>query len=195
MVSDRLVLPVHNWRWFMVRGVLALLLGIGAIVFPLSAVFAFTMVFAAYCFIDGIASLVAGMRGAREPGHRWGALVFSGIVGILIGVLFLLAPLVATVTYSIVVLVMLATWAIVTGVLEIVAAVRLRKEIEGEWLLGASGAISVLLGLGIVVLAVPNPVASILSAAWLIALFAFGTGLVLVTQALRLRKRAPAFSR
>lgn len=195
MVSDRLVLPVHNWRWFMVRGVLALLLGMGAIVFPLSAVFAFTMVFAAYCFIDGIASLVAGMRGAREPGHRWGALVFSGIVGILIGVLFLLAPLVATVTYSIVVLVMLATWAIVTGVLEIVAAVRLRKEIEGEWLLGASGAISVLLGLGIVVLAVPNPVASILSAAWLIALFAFGTGLVLVTQALRLRKRAPAFSR
>ena len=195
MVSDRLVLPVHNWRWFMVRGVLALLLGIGAIVFPLSAVFAFTIVFAAYCFIDGIASLVAGMRGAREPGHRWGALVFSGIVGILIGVLFLLAPLVATVTYSIVVLVMLATWAIVTGVLEIVAAVRLRKEIEGEWLLGASGAISVLLGLGIVVLAVPNPVASILSAAWLIALFAFGTGLVLVTQALRLRKRAPAFSR
>jgi uncharacterized membrane protein HdeD (DUF308 family) len=195
MVSDRLVLPVHNWRWFMVRGVLALLLGIGAIVFPLSAVFAFTMVFAAYCFIDGIASLVAGMRGAREPGHRWGALVFSGIVGILIGVLFLLAPLVATVTYSIVVLVMLATWAIVTGVLEIVAAVRLRKEIEGEWLLGASGAISVLLGLGIVVLAIPNPVASILSAAWLIALFAFGTGLVLVTQALRLRKRAPAFSR
>ena len=195
MVSDRLVLPVHNWRWFMVRGVLALLLGIGAIVFPLSAVFAFTMVFAAYCFIDGIASLVAGMRGAHEPGHRWGALVFSGIVGILIGVLFLLAPLVATVTYSIVVLVLLATWAIVTGVLEIVAAVRLRKEIEGEWLLGASGAISVLLGLGIVVLAVPNPVASILSAAWLIALFAFGTGLVLVTQALRLRKRAPAFSR
>ena len=195
MVSDRLVLPVHNWRWFMVRGVLALLLGIGAIVFPLSAVFAFTMVFAAYCFIDGIASLVAGVRGARQPGHRWGALVFSGIVGILIGVLFLLAPLVATVTYSIVVLVMLATWAIVTGVLEIVAAVRLRKEIEGEWLLGASGAISVLLGLGIVVLAIPNPVASILSAAWLIALFAFGTGLVLVTQALRLRKRAAAFSR
>ena len=195
MVSDRLVLPVHNWRWFMVRGVLALLLGIGAIVFPLSAVFAFTMVFAAYCFIDGIASLVAGVRGARQPGHRWGALVFSGIVGILIGILFLLAPLVATVTYSIVVLVLLATWAIVTGVLEIVAAVRLRKEIEGEWLLGASGAISVLLGLGIVVLAVPNPVASILSAAWLIALFAFGTGLVLVTQALRLRKRAPAFSR
>ena len=51
MVSGVLILPAHNWKWFMVRGVIALALGIGAIVFPLSAVFAFTMVFAAYCFI------------------------------------------------------------------------------------------------------------------------------------------------
>jgi uncharacterized membrane protein HdeD (DUF308 family) len=179
----------------MLRGVLALLLGIGALLFPMSAVFAFTMVFAAYCFIDGIASLVAGVRGAREPGHRWGAMVFSGIIGVLIGILFLLMPLVATLTYSILVLVMLAAWAILTGILEIVAAVRLRREIEGEWLLGLSGAISVLLGVGIIVLAIPNPAASILSAAWLIALFAFGTGLVLVTQALRLRNRAPKLTR
>ena len=194
MVSDRPVLPAHNWRWLMLRGVLALLLGIGAILFPLSAVFAFTMVFAAYCFVDGIASLVAGARGAREPGHRWGAMVFSGIIGVLIGILFLLMPLVATLTYSILVLVMLAAWAILTGILEIVAAVRLRREIEGEWLLGLSGAISVLLGVGIIVFAIPNPAASIMSAAWLIALFAFGTGLVLVTQALRLRSRAPALT-
>ena len=189
MVSDRLVLPAHNWGWFMLRGVLALLLGIGAIVFPLSAVFAFTLVFAAYCLIDGIASLVAGVRGASEPGHRWGALVFSGIVGVLIGVLFLVAPLVATLAYSFVVLVILAFWSIVTGILEIVAAVRLRREIEGEWLLGVSGAVSVLLGIGVIVLVIPYPAASILSAAWLIALFAFTSGIVLVAQALRLRRR------
>jgi uncharacterized membrane protein HdeD (DUF308 family) len=189
MVSDRLVLPAHNWGWFMLRGVLALLLGIGAIVFPLSAVFAFTLVFAAYCLIDGIASLVAGVRGASEPGHRWGALVFSGIVGVLIGVLFLVAPLVATLAYSFVVLVMLAFWSILTGILEIVAAVRLRREIEGEWLLGLSGAVSVLLGIGVIVLVIPYPAASILSAAWLIALFAFTSGIVLVAQALRLRRR------
>ena len=195
MVADRIVLPAHNWGWFMVRGVLALLLGIGAIVFPLSAVFAFTMVFAAYCLVDGVASLVAGVRGAREPGHRWGALVFSGIIGVLIGILFLLMPLVATVTYSFVVLLMLATWAIITGALEIVAAIRLRKEIEGEWLLGLSGAISVLLGLGVIVLVLPYPAASILSAAWLIAFFAFGTGIVLVAQALRLRSRSAELSR
>src|SRR6476646_9033732 len=169
MVIDRFVLPAHNWKWFLVRGVIALALGIGAIVFPLSAVFAFTMLFAAYCFIDGIASLVAGVRGAREPGHRWGALVFSGIVGVLIGILFLLMPLVATITYAFLVLLMLAAWAIVTGGLEIAAAIRLRKEIEGEWLLGLSGAISVVLGIAVIALVIPYPAASILSAAWLIA--------------------------
>jgi len=195
MIAERIVLPAHNWKWFMARGVLALLLGVGAIVFPLSAVFAFTMVFAAYCFVDGIASLLAGTRGAREPGHRWGALVFSGIVGILIGLLFLLMPLVATITYAFLVLVMLAAWSIITGMLEIMAAVRLRREIEGEWLLGVSGAISVLLGIGVIVLVIPYPAASILSAAWLIALFAFFTGIVLVAQSLRLRSRATALSR
>ena len=195
MVSERLVLPAHNWAWFMSRGILALLLGIGAILFPLSAVFAFTLLFAAYCLIDGIASLVAGMRGAREPGHRWGALVFSGIVGILIGILFLIAPLIATVAYAFVVLVMLAAWSIITGILEIVAAVRLRREMEGEWLLGISGAISLLLGVAIIVLVIPYPAASILSAAWLIALFAFTSGIVLIAQSLRLRSRRAPLTR
>jgi uncharacterized membrane protein HdeD (DUF308 family) len=195
MVSERLVLPVHNWKWFMLRGVLALLLGVGAIVFPLSAVFAFTMVFAAYCFVDGIASLVAGIHGGQEPGHRWGALVFSGIIGILIGILFLLMPLIATITYAFIVLVMLAAWAIITGILEIAVAVRLRREMEGEWLLGLSGAISVLLGIGVIVLVIPYPAASILSAAWLIAFFALGTGIVLVAQSLRLRSRVVRLNR
>lgn len=187
--------PAHNWGWFMLRGILALLLGIGAVVFPLSAVFAFTMLFAAYCFVDGIASLIAGVRGAHEPGHRWGALVFSGIVGILIGILFLVMPFIATFTYAFLALVMLAGWSIITGVLEIAAAVRLRREIEGEWLLGISGLISVLLGVGIIALVIPDPVATILSAAWLIAIFAFVSGIALVAQALRLRSRAAAVNR
>lgn len=187
--------PAHNWGWFMLRGILALLLGIGAIVFPLSAVFAFTMIFAAYCFVDGIASLIAGIRGAREPHHRWGALVFSGIVGIIIGILFLVMPLIATFTYAFLALVMLAGWSIITGILEIIAAIRLRREMEGEWLLGLSGLISVLLGIGIIALVIPYPAATILSAAWLIAIFAFASGIILVAQALRLRSHATALSR
>ena len=187
--------PAHNWGWFMLRGIVALLLGIGAIIFPLSAVFAFTMLFAAYCFVDGIASLIAGIHGAHAPGHRWGALVFSGIVGIVIGILFVVMPLVATFTYAFLALVMLAAWSIITGVLEIAAAVRLRREMEGEWLLGLSGLISVLLAIGIIALVIPYAAATILSAAWLIAIFAFTSGIVLVAQALRLRSRAAAINR
>lgn len=187
--EDRWDLPARNWGWLMFRGILALLLGIGAIVFPLGAVLAFTMLFAIYCFIDGVASLIAGIRGAREHRHRWGALIFSGLVGILIGILFLLMPLLATFTYAFLAVVMIAAWGIVTGVLEIVAAIRLRREMEGEWLLGLSGALSLILSAAILVLVIPYPAATILSAAWLIAFYGFAAGIVLIAQSLRLRSR------
>jgi uncharacterized membrane protein HdeD (DUF308 family) len=182
-------LATHNWGWFMLRGVLALILGVCAIVFPLSALFAFTLVFAAYSFVDGIASLMAGIRGARA-GERWGALVFLGITGILVGVIFVLLPMIATATYAFVSILMLAIWSIITGLFEIMAAIRLRKEIEGEWLLGLSGAVSLLLGIGIAALVLPNPAATILSAAWLIAIYAFIVGVALVAQAFRLKGEA-----
>jgi uncharacterized membrane protein HdeD (DUF308 family) len=182
-------LATHNWGWFMVRGVLALFLGVCAIIFPLSALFAFTLVFAAYAFVDGIASLMAGIRGARA-GERWGALVLLGITGILVGVIFVLLPMLATATYAFVSILMLAIWSIITGLFEIMAAIRLRKEIEGEWLLGLSGAVSLLLGIGIAALVLPNPAATILSAAWLIAIYAFIVGVALVAQAFRLKGKA-----
>ena len=182
-------LAKHNWGWFMVRGVLALLLGVVAVYRPLTALFAFTLVFAAYCFVDGIASLISGIRGA-QAGKSWGALVFRGVTGILIGVLFVLLPMVATATYAFVSILMLAIWSALTGLFELMAAIRLRKEIEGEWLLGLSGLISVLLGIGIVVLVLPSPRATILSAAWLIAIYAFIAGVVLIAEAFQLRRKA-----
>ena len=184
-------LPVHNWGWFMLRGVLALILGVCALIFPLSALFAFTLVFAAYAFGDGIMSLIAGIRGARA-GERWGALVFRGVTGILVGVIFLLLPILATLTYAFLSVIMLAVWSVIAGVFEIAAAIRMRKEIEGEWLLGLSGAISLLLGLAILLFVIPIPAATILTAAWLIAIYAFIVGVVLVIQAFRLKSKAPA---
>jgi uncharacterized membrane protein HdeD (DUF308 family) len=189
--AQSLVLPARNWGWLVVRGVLALALGVAAILFPLGALYAFTLLFAAFAFVDGIASLVAGVRGARA-GERWGALVFRGIVGIAVGVLFVLMPMISTLSYAYVTIAMLAAWSVIAGLLEIQAAVRLRKEIEGEWLLGLSGAVTVLLGIAIIVLVMPNPAATLLSAAWLIAIFAIISGLVLVAQGLRLRGKAGA---
>ena len=190
-VSDirSMPLPMHNWRWFMLRGVVALLLGVAAAIFPLSAIFAFTMIFAVYAFIDGVAALAAGIHGARAH-ERWGALIFYGLIGILVGIIFVVMPIVATVTYAYLSIALLAFWSIVTGILEIAAAVRRRREVEGEWLLAISGAISFLLGIGILVMVLPYPGATMLSAAWLIAIFALASGTLLVAQALRLKKRA-----
>jgi len=130
---------VHNWGWFMFRGVLALLLAVCAVIFPLSAIFGFTLVFAAYAFVDGIMSLVAGIRGA-QAGERWGALIFRGLTGIVAGVIFVLLPMLATFTYAFLTVIMLAVWSTFAGIFEIAAAFRLRKAIAGEWFLGLSGA-------------------------------------------------------
>jgi uncharacterized membrane protein HdeD (DUF308 family) len=179
----------RNWGWFVVRGVLALVLGVVAVLFPVSALFAFTMVFAAYAGADGLLSTVAGVRGASRKEERWWALVLRGIVGIAVAVLFVLMPFAATVSYALVTLGMLSAWAILTGVLEIVAAIRLRKEIEGEWLLGLSGAVSILLGLAVPAALVITPLATILSVAWVIAGYAIVAGVVLIGLGLRLRRR------
>ncbi|HKC02839.1 MAG TPA: DUF308 domain-containing protein [Sphingomicrobium sp.] len=181
----------HTWGWLLLRGVLAIALGSVAVLFPLSALFAFTLMFAAYAFADGVASLIAGIRSARA-GERWGAMVFRGVTGILVGVVFVLLPVVATLTYAFLTVVMLAIWSIIAGIFEISAAIRLRKVIQGELLLGISGLFSLLLGFAILVLVIPSPAATILSAAWLIAIYAFAAGIVLIMLAFQLKRKAAA---
>ena len=101
----------RNWAWFVVRGGLALILGAVAIFFPLSALLAFTMVFAAYAGADGLLSTIAGVRGVTRKEERWWALVSRGIIGIAVAVLFMLMPFVATVSYALVTLGILSAWA------------------------------------------------------------------------------------
>jgi uncharacterized membrane protein HdeD (DUF308 family) len=178
----------RNWGWFVFRGALALLLGVVTVLFPLNALFAFTLVFAAYAGADGILSLIAGVRGATKKEDRWWALVLRGAIGVAAAVLVALMPGVATVSYALVTLGVLIGWALLTGMLEIAAAVRLRKEIKGEWLLAISGVLSVLLGLWIWAMLWIYPVASILSVAWVIAAWAFFAGFTLIGLGMRLRR-------
>jgi uncharacterized membrane protein HdeD (DUF308 family) len=179
-----------NWGWTLARGVLASILGVLAIVFPASALFAFNLVFAAFLFVDGIFSVVSGLRGATHQKDRWWAYVLRGIAGLIVGTLFVLMPFVMTLGYAFATLVLLAAWSIAAGVLEIVAAIRLRKEIKGEWLLALSGALSILLGIGVMILFALFPAASILSVAWMIGVYAIAAGVVLIVQAFRMRKPA-----
>jgi uncharacterized membrane protein HdeD (DUF308 family) len=181
-----------NWGWTLARGILALILGVLAIIFPASALFAFTLVFAGFLLADGALSLASGIRGATRKEDRWWAYVLRGVAGMVVGILFVLMSFVMTVGYAVATLVLLAAWSIMAGIFEIAAAIRLRNEIEGEWLLGLSGALSILLGIGVVVLFALYPLASILSVAWMIGVYAIAAALVLIVQAFRLRKPAAA---
>ena len=117
-------------------------------------------------------------------------MLLRGLLGVALGIVFVAMPLTATVSYALITLFFLAGWAILSGVLEIVAAIRLRDEIEGEWLLAANGLITLALGIGIIVLFTVNPVVSILSMGWAIGAYALLSGILLINLALRLRRLA-----
>jgi len=160
------------------RGVLALLFGVLALVWPGVTVLALALLFAAYAVVDGVGMVVSGLsRGGR--GRRW-SYVLAGVVGIVVGVLAALWPAVTALA-----LVLLAgVWAIVTGVLEIVAAVWLRRELTGEWVLALLGALSVVAG----VLILLRPDVGALALATVLGVYALLAGVVLLVAAWRVRK-------
>ncbi|MXP25361.1 HdeD family acid-resistance protein [Altererythrobacter indicus] len=180
----------HNWSWFALRGVFALLLGVAALFAPGFTIFAFALIFAAYSFVDGVAMLVTGFRRPHADSARWWALIISGFAGVAVGALFLAWPLATTYVYALLMVMLIVIWAILTGVFEITAAVQLRKEIKGEWLMALSGFFSLLLGFALLWLVLESPAVTILSVAWLIALYAFMSGLTLLVLAFRLRNHA-----
>ena len=182
-------LPARNWGWFMLRGILALAIGVTAILYPAGALAAFTLIFAAFAVVDGFFSIAAGVRGARTRNDRWWELILRGIAGMIVGVLFLAAPAVAVIGYAVASLVLLAIWSVATGVFEISAAVRLRREIRGEWLLALSGMLSILLGIAVPLMLVFFPAMAIISVGMMMGLYALAAGFVLIALALRLRGR------
>jgi len=186
------VLPQHNWKWFLLRGLIAIALGIVALFFPGLTLFAFALVFAAFSFADGLFSLVAGIRGASSHTERWGALVLSGLLGIGVGVVFFVWPLVATAAYAFVLVLLIAIWALLSGLFELSAAVRLRKQIKGEFWLGLVGLFSIALAIAVFFMLATSPAATLLSVGWLIGIYALASGVALLVLAFRLRAYAAA---
>ncbi|MXO66075.1 HdeD family acid-resistance protein [Altericroceibacterium endophyticum] len=178
----------HNWGWFALRGALGILLGIAALAAPGFTLFVFALIFAAFAFVDGVAMLVAGARRPHTESGRWWALILSGIAGVAIGTLFLIFPLASTYAYAALTVMLIVAWALVTGAFQIIAGIKLRHEIEGEWLMILSGAIGLLFGLALWWLAIASPDVTILSVAWLIAFYAFASGTALLVLAFRLRR-------
>ncbi|UIP95879.1 heat resistance membrane protein HdeD-GI [Acinetobacter johnsonii] len=176
-----------NWWIFALRGVLALIFAALAFWMPQSALLAMALVFGAFSLVNGAFNLVAAVRHIQKK-ERWGWLLFSGIVGILTGVVVLVAPWVATIVLASFLWASVGFWAIFTGVLEISAAVRLRQEIKGEIWLAFSGLLSIVLGAIVLWIFFSRPVESFLAAGWLLGFYAAVYGVTLLFLSWRLRK-------
>jgi uncharacterized membrane protein HdeD (DUF308 family) len=173
------------WWLVVLRGVAAVIFGVLALIWPRITLFVLVIMFGAYAFVDGIFTLGSVLFGQRQGRRGW--LVLEGIAGILIGVLTFFWPGATTLAL----LWLIAAWALVTGVLEIAAAVRLRKEIRGEWLLTLSGVLSVLFGILLIVW----PTTGALAVVFLIAIYALAFGAALIFLGVRLRALRSAGAR
>ena len=172
----------RNWWLLLLRGVAAIALGVLMLLWPGVTLVVLVLFCGAYALVDGVLALVAAVKGGTAAPRAW--LVIAGMAGITVGVLTAVWPaMTAVVLVSII-----GAWALANGVLQIVAAIRLRKEIEEEWLLVAGGVVAVLLGL--VLLARPD--AGALAIALVVAVFAIVYGLLLASFACTMRWRAGA---
>ena len=171
----------RNWWAVALRGAAALLFGLIALIWPPSAVAALVLLFGAYAFVDGIFNLIAAVRAPRE-GRRWGSLAFEGVVSLLAGVLTFFWPGIT----ALALVLLIASWSLITGIAEIVAAIRLRKHIEHEWLLGISGVLSVAFGVLLFLL----PAAGAIALAIWIGAYAVAFGALLIGLGFRLRSWA-----
>ena len=166
------------WWLLALRGVLAILFGILAFIWPGLTLQALVILFGAYVLIDGIAAIVTGIRD-REFNQRWWVLLLEGIVGVIFGILTFLWPQIT----AVVLLYFIAAWAVVTGIFEIFAAIRLREEIEGEWVLGLSGLASIIFG----VLLMIWPASGLLALVWLIGAYAIVFGILMLYLGFKVR--------
>jgi len=168
-----------RWWWtFLVRGVLAILFGVLAFFAPQYGIAILVGLFAAWAIIDGVGNLLAGIR-TRGQDRSWWLEVLEGVVSVAAGVIAILLPEAA----AQVLVLIIAAWAILTGVIEIVMAVRLRRVIDNEVWMALAGTVSILFGIILVLF----PAAGVLGLVWLIGSFAIAFGAFLIILGWRLR--------
>jgi uncharacterized membrane protein HdeD (DUF308 family) len=165
-----------SWWLLLVRGIAAVIFGVLALIWPQITLLVLVTFFGAYALVSGVSELFAGFRhGARSRG--W--LIFSGIIGILAGIVAFVWPGIT----SLALLYLIAFWAIFTGVSEIVAGIQLRKVIDNEWMFIVAGVLSVIFGILLLIW----PGAGMLSLVWLIGIFAILYGLAMIALSIRVK--------
>ena len=169
----------NRWWVFLLRGLAAIIFGVLVLIWPRITLLTLITLFGVFVLLDGIFSLAAGIVSIGRN-KRWWAMLFSGLLGVAIGVLTFLWPDIT----GVVLLYFIAAWAVVIGIMDIVIALQLRREIEGEWMMILDGVFSLLIGILFFVF----PQTSALALVTLIALFVIAVGIILIVLALRLRK-------
>jgi uncharacterized membrane protein HdeD (DUF308 family) len=175
----------RNWWAIVLRGVCAILFGLGAVLWPGITLAALVLLYGAYALLDGLFAVAASFAKRHAGGFQWGVFL-AGVAGIVVGVLTFIYPGLT----ALILLYFIAAWAIVRGVFEIVSAIRLRKELSNEWLLALSGVLSVALG----VLLIAAPGAGALALLWWIGAFAIVFGALTVILGFRLKGLKSAYT-
>ncbi|HTZ55248.1 MAG TPA: DUF308 domain-containing protein [Candidatus Acidoferrum sp.] len=174
-----------RWWIFLIRGLAGVIFGIIALAYPGSALIALAILFGAYAFVDGIFALAAAFTGIA--GTRWWALLLEGILGLVVAFVIWTQPVFSTavLVYAV------AIWAIITGVIEIIAGFQLRDVINNEWLYILAGVVSIIFG----ILVFRDIDAGAIAIAWTIGIYAILFGIMQLGVAFRLnglRKAATA---
>jgi uncharacterized membrane protein HdeD (DUF308 family) len=169
----------QNWWALALRGLAAVIFGLLLFVWPFISLAVLVLLFGAYAMADGLFSIVATATVSANS-SRWWSLLIGGVLSFIVGLMTFIWPGIT----ALALLYLMALRALVIGVIEIVAANRLRREISGGWVLALSGIISILFGLMMLI----SPAAGALVVIWFIGFYAFVTGATLLVLALRLRR-------
>jgi uncharacterized membrane protein HdeD (DUF308 family) len=161
----------NNWGLVLLRGILAILFGIATLLLPGITLIVLVVLFGAYALTDGVATIILAIQ-QRQEFSDWWLMLLAGLVSVAAGVVTFVWPGITAITLFYVIV----AWAIMSGIFEIILAIHLRREIEGEWAMILSGILSVAFG----ILLILQPVSGVLAVLWMIGIYAILYGALLV---------------
>src|SRR3979411_1167195 len=170
----------QNWWLFTLRGVLGIIFGCIALIFPGPTMLSLVIFFSAYMLVDGVFGIISAVRAIRRQEDRWALLIFEGLLNIAVGILAFLWPGITVLAFVLLV----AAWAIVSGALMTVVGFRLNVS-HGRWWLALSGVLSLAFGTLLVI----TPLIGAIVLTWWIGAYALAFGVALVIFSFKLRSR------
>ena len=179
IVEVSVVSLIKNWWAVALRGAAALIFGFLTVLWPDISLTALVLLFGSFAIVYGVFNIITAVR-RRRGERRWWALLLEGLVSVAVGTVTLIMPDLTALALVYVI----AAWAILTGILEIAAAIMLRRYIRGEWWLALAGVLSVAFG---AVLAIWPGVGALALVLW-IGVYAIVLGIFLIALGFKLRR-------